>query len=174
MQSVGLLFLRMFTGTIFAVHGFAKLFGGTGKKVHPLARRYLGDGFAQAMDRGGVANFSRGLEHMGVPAPRPAAIVVGGTEFVGGVLLITGVFTRLAALALAVNMICAIKLVHWKQGLIGSATGYMYALSLLGGMLAVLGSGPGAVSVDGKQERWLSGCWGVLRRKRRAAGRAER
>src|SRR5713101_2995530 len=138
MRSMGLLTMRIISGGIFAVHGYAKLFGGPGKPIHPRVRRYLGEGFAQAMERGGVANFSLGLGRMGVPAPKLMAALVGATEFFGGVMLITGMFTRLAALALAVNMVFAIKLAHWKQGLIGSASGYMYALSMLGGMLGLL------------------------------------
>ena len=40
-------------------------------------------------------------------------------------------------------MVVAIKLAHWKQGLIGSASGYMYGLSMLGAVLALLTNGPG-------------------------------
>jgi hypothetical protein len=39
--------------------------------------------------------------------------------------------------------------------MIGSASGYMYALSMLAGMLGLLFNGPGAVSVDGSSERRL-------------------
>jgi uncharacterized membrane protein YphA (DoxX/SURF4 family) len=159
MRSVGLLFMRLSAGVLFAVHGYPKLFGGRGTPVHPLAERYLGQGFAQAMERGGVSNFSKGLARMGVPAPEAMAVVVGSTEFVGGLMLITGLFTRFAALALAINMVFAIKLAHWKQGLIGSASGYMYALSMLGAMLGLLFNGPGGWSVEGNPERW----WSVLR-----------
>jgi putative oxidoreductase len=158
MRSIGLLVMRITAGCTFAAHGYAKLFGGEGKTVSDPVRRYLGDGFAQAMERGGTANFSRGLERMGVPAPRLMAVVVGATEFFGGVMLITGFFTRLAALALAVNMVFAIKLAHWKQGLIGSASGYMYALSMLGAMVGLFANGPGVLSAEGSPERWLSRC----------------
>jgi uncharacterized membrane protein YphA (DoxX/SURF4 family) len=66
--------------------------------------------------RGGPANFSRGLERMGVPAPRILAFVVAGTEFLGGLMLISRRLTRLVALGLAVDVFFAIKLAHWKQG----------------------------------------------------------
>src|SRR5262249_62295522 len=112
MRSVGLLLMRVAAGVLFAAHGYAKLFGGEGRSVHPRVRRHLGEGFAQAMERGGPANFSRGLERMGVPAPAFMALVVGGTEVIGGLMLVTGVLTRLAALGLGVNMFCAIKLAH--------------------------------------------------------------
>jgi putative oxidoreductase len=155
MRSIGLLAVRMTTGLLFTAHGYPKLFGGTGRPVHPLAQQYLGEGFVRSMERGGPGNFAQGLKRMGVPAPGMMALVVGVTEFVGGLMLLTGVFTRLAALALAVNMVVAIKLAHWKQGLIGSASGYMYGLSMLGAVLALLTNGPGRASIDGNPERWL-------------------
>jgi putative oxidoreductase len=81
------------------------------------------------------------------------AFIVGGTEFVGGVLLVLGLLTRPAALGLAVSMFLAIKLAHWKQGLIGSASGYMYALSMFGSMLGLLFLGAGGVSADSEAVR---------------------
>ena len=167
MGHVGLLLMRVIAGGLFATHGYPKLFGGQGKAVHPTATRFLGEGFSGAIERGGPANFSASLARLGVPAPKLMAVVVGVTEFVGGLMLITGVFTRLAACALAVNMIVAIKLVHWKQGLIGSASGYMYGLSMLAGMLALLGNGPGALSLDGGSERWIATCLRIVKRPAR-------
>lgn len=155
MRSLGLLSMRLVTGALFTAHGYAKLFGGTGKAVHPWARRYLGEGFVMALEHGGVENFATSLARMGVPVPRLAAVIVGATEFFGGLMLIGGMFTRLVAFALAVNMAFAIKLVHWKQGMIGTASGYMYALSLLGSALGLVFNGPGTYSVDGAPERWL-------------------
>ena len=155
MRSLGLLAMRLTAGLLFAAHGYAKLFGGEGKTVNARAQQHLGEGFAQAVARGGPANFSRGLERMGVPAPGLMALVVGVTEFGGGLLLISGMLTRLAALGLAVNMVFAIKLAHWKQGMIGSASGYMYAFSLLGSMLGLLFLGAGAASADHGTGRWL-------------------
>jgi uncharacterized membrane protein YphA (DoxX/SURF4 family) len=70
-------------------------------------------------------------------------------------MLVCGLLTRAAALGLAVNMVFAIKLAHWKQGMIGSASGYMYALSMLGSMLGLLFLGAGAVSADGEAVRRL-------------------
>jgi putative oxidoreductase len=167
MRHLGLLMIRVTAGLLFAVHGYAKLFGGDGKAVHPKVKQYLGEGFAQAVARGGPSNFSRGLERMRVPAPAFMAYVVGGTEFIGGLMLITGTLTRLAAFGLAVSMVFAIKLAHWKQGMIGSASGYMYALSMLGSMLGLLFLGAGAVSADHKAGR-------LLRNRRGSRGQSPR
>ena len=155
MRALGLLVVRTISGGLLAVHGYAKLFGGEGKGVHPLARQYLGPGFEQAVQHGGIDGFSRSLATMGVPAPRPMAALVGGTEFIGGLLILSGTFTRLAAAALSINLVVAIKLAHWKNGIVGQ-TGYAYALALLGSFVGLLLTGPGALSVDGEREGWLA------------------
>ncbi|HZQ36513.1 MAG TPA: DoxX family protein [Dehalococcoidia bacterium] len=160
MRAVGLLWMRIVAGGLLAVHGYAKLFGGEEKGVHPLARRYLGPGFEQAVQRGGVRGFSQSLTGLGVPVPGPMAALVGLTEFVGGLLVVTGTLTRLAAAALSINLVVAIKLAHWKHGIVGQG-GYAYGLSLLGTFVGLLLAGPGALSVDGEPERWLP----VLRRR---------
>ena len=51
-MSFGLFLLRLIVGTIFAAHGYTKLFGGPGKTLSPEAERYLGPGFAQSYQRG--------------------------------------------------------------------------------------------------------------------------
>lgn len=154
MRAFGLLCMRIVAGGLLAVHGYAKLFGGDEKAVHPVARRYLGPGFEQAVQHGGVRGFSQSLTGLGVPAPTPMAALVGLTEFVGGLLVVTGTLTRLAAAALSINLVVAIKLAHWKNGVVGQG-GYAYGLSLLGTFVGLVLSGPGAISVDGEPERWL-------------------
>ena len=150
MRDLGLLLLRLIIGSIFVVHGYSKLFGGPGKTVHPTARRYLGPGFDQAMERGGIANFRSSVERTGVPMPAVMAWVGVVAELVGGALLVLGWLTRPAALALCGQMAVAISRVHWKNGLVGQG-GYELALSMLAGVLAVLFAGPGAISIDGAE-----------------------
>ena len=50
-----------------------------------------------------------------MPAPGVAAVVVTLVEFVGGALLVLGLFTRWAAWLLAIDMVVAILLVHLKK-----------------------------------------------------------
>ncbi|HZU04564.1 MAG TPA: DoxX family protein [Chloroflexota bacterium] len=151
MRDLGLLLLRLVVGGLFVVHGYPKLFGGPGKSIHPALRRHLGPGFEAAMERGGIANFRNAVERTGVPLPGVMAWVAALAEFGGGILLILGWHTRLAALALCGDMSVAISRVHWKTGLMGQG-GYELALALLGGLLALLFAGPGAFSIDGATE----------------------
>ncbi|MEO8011385.1 MAG: DoxX family protein [Dokdonella sp.] len=51
----------------------------------------------------------------GIPAPELLAPFVSGVEFIGGILLIIGLLTRLAAIPLAITMVVAIKSVLWPQ-----------------------------------------------------------
>src|SRR5579871_1662429 len=97
MRSAGLLLMRLVAGGIFVVHGYAKLFGGEARAIHPAARRYLGESFVTEMERGGPRGFAATLERLQVPAALPMALLVGSTEFFGGLALVLGAFTRLAA-----------------------------------------------------------------------------
>ena len=79
-QGWGLTILRVVIGLVFFVHGFQKLF---------------------VMGFGGVAGF---LAPLGVPAAGLFAVIVTLVEFLGGLALILGLFTRVAALLLAVDI----------------------------------------------------------------------
>ena len=79
--------LRIALGIIFIYHGYIKLFGGL-------------DGFS-----GAIASF-------GLPAPYFLAVVVGLVEFLGGISLLIGFFTRWSAVLIGIDMIFAFFLVR--------------------------------------------------------------
>ena len=124
-QPWGLTVLRVVVGAVFLIHGCQKLF---------------------VFGFHGVAGF---LAPLGVPAPGIAAAVVTLVEFVGGALLVLGLFTRWAALLLAIDMVVAILLVHLKHGFFNQQQGFEYPLTLLAATIALAFAGPGAASVDG-------------------------
>ena len=76
----------------------------------------------------------------GLPAPELFVVAVGVLEVVGGVLLIAGVLTRLAALALAVDMVGAIVVSGIAKGELVSLT---LAPAELVAMIVLLRCGPG-------------------------------
>lgn len=89
----------------------------------------------------------------GIPFPEVMTPFVSGVEFFGGLLLLLGLFTRLAATPLVIVMIVAI--VSAKLGQIDSLETLLgfeeVAYMTLFGWLAV--AGPGAVSLDALLQR---------------------
>ena len=153
MVSLGLLVLRLVVGGINAAHGYTKVFGGSGKSatVSPEAEKLLGSGFKQFMDYGGVQNQAGFLQSLGVPYPKAAAVALMAAEFGGGLALILGWRTRLAALALTAVQVVAIQKVHLPHGLIHSSpegSGYEFNETLAAATAALAIAGPGKIALD--------------------------
>jgi putative oxidoreductase len=91
----------------------------------------------------------------GIPLPHILTPFVSGLEFVGGLLLIVGLFTRIAASGLGVVMIVAIRSALWSEvdsleTLLGFYETTCLALFL---WLAIAGAGP--LSLDHLiKQRW--------------------
>lgn len=121
--------LRATVGLVMAAHGWSKL-----TQMTP-------SGFADMM-----------LEPLGVPLPGLAAVVVTLVELVGGLLLVAGLLTRLAAAANALVLAGATLLVKVDVGLIADMgsplPGAELDLALLAGLVGVLLLGPGTPSLD--------------------------
>jgi putative oxidoreductase len=98
----------------------------------------------------GVGRFTK----IGIPAPGLLAPFVGIVEIAGGLFVILGLLTRLAALPLIADMIVAITatkvplLVH--QGFWPMAHEARVDVSMLLGALFLLIAGPGPISVDAR------------------------
>ena len=90
----------------------------------------------------------------GIPLPHVLAPFVSGVEFVGGVLLLLGLFTRIAAVPLVVVMIVAVLSAKLNQvDSLETLLGFEeIAYMALFGWLAV--AGPGPVSLDWLLQRW--------------------
>jgi putative oxidoreductase len=69
------------------------------------------------------------------------------TEFFGGILIILGLLTRIAALGMLINMLVAIDKVHLKKGLVGPG-GYEFPLSVAAISFALILFGAGPIAVD--------------------------
>jgi putative oxidoreductase len=127
MQPYGPAVLRLAIGAVFVAHGAQKLFGVWGG--------------------GGPAGTAEFFTQLGLTPAYPLAVMVGLVEFGGGILLILGALTLFAALALALNMAVAIWEVHAAHGFFLPA-GFEFNLTLIGGLVALMLTGPGALSVD--------------------------
>jgi putative oxidoreductase len=120
--------LRLGAGVIFAAHGAQKLFGWFG-----------GYGLE------GTANW---MASIGLEPGLLMATAAGSAEFLGGLLLIAGLFVRPVALILAVTMVVAIVTVHLSNGLFMSNNGYEFGLVLLAASLSLVVRGAGSLSAD--------------------------
>jgi putative oxidoreductase len=131
-NDVALTTLRVVLGVVFFAHGAQKMLGWFG-----------GYGFQ------GTMGF---FEHMGMPAP--VAFLIICTEFFGGLGLIVGLLSRIAALGIGVEMIGAIFLVHLPNGFFMNwfgtqkGEGFEYHLLVIAGAAALLLRGSGAFSLD--------------------------
>lgn len=122
--SLGLLFLRVAVGAIFAAHGAQKVF------EYTLA--------------GTTASFAA----MGIPLAEVAAPLIAFLELIGGVLLTLGFFTRPISILLAINMAVAALLVHASSGLWVGDGGYEFVAILGAVALALAFTGAGRYSLD--------------------------
>ena len=120
---LALLVLRVIFGVTFAVHGYQKLF---------------------MLGFGGVTTF---FTQVGAPLPGITGPLVSLLEFFGGIALVIGLLTRLAALGLAIDMLGAILLVHVKNGFF-APKGVELVLLLFTGALTLVLAGAGAYSAD--------------------------
>lgn len=121
------LVVRVIVGIIMAAHGWQKL------------------------TEFGPSNFGEQvLGGLGVPLPVLMAYVVTLVELFGGILLILGLLSRLAAFLLTIDLVVAILLVKVNVGFLSgdSGTGAELDLALIAGLLVILLAGPGRLSLD--------------------------
>ena len=105
---------------------------------------YMGHGWPKVTSLGSRADW---LGSIGIPLPGVAEYLVAGFEFVGGAMIIAGVFTRFVSAGQAFAMFIAVTLVHLDNGAFGDG-GYEWALLLMASSLALLSDGAGRWSID--------------------------
>jgi uncharacterized membrane protein YphA (DoxX/SURF4 family) len=112
--------LRLGVGAVFIAHGYLKL-----------------------TDLQGFAAF---LTKTGTPIPEMMATIVAAVELLGGIAILLGAGTRMAALLLTGVMIVAMLTVTFARGFAG---GYDINIAILGGLLCLLFGGAGKYSFGG-------------------------
>ena len=137
-NNAGTTILRLVLGVVFFAHGAQKMLGWFG-----------GHGFSATM-----AAFT-GNMHI----PAFLAFLAIAAEFFGGLGLIVGLLTRIAAFGIFCNMVVAILAVHLQHGFFMNwmgtkkGEGYEYHLLVLAMAIFLMIRGGGAASLD----RLLSG-----------------
>jgi putative oxidoreductase len=132
-RNYALTILRLVLGIVFFAHGAQKVLGWFG-----------GYGFS------GTMGFF--THQMGIPAPLAFLAVMA--EFLGGLGLVFGFLTRIAAFGVFCNMLVAVGMVHHQFGFFANWTGQQkgegieYHLLAIAITLAMMIAGGGALSVD--------------------------
>jgi putative oxidoreductase len=123
LQPLALCVMRIALGVVILAHGYHKVFGG-------------------------LHHHAEFVASLGLPAW--LAYVSAFTEFLGGILILLGFFTRPAALAVCINFAVAIWKVHWHNGLLGSQNGpgYEFPLALASLAFALIFFGAGPIALD--------------------------
>jgi putative oxidoreductase len=125
--------IRLVLGITFFMHGAQKMLGWFG-----------GYGF-----HGTMGFFT---QQMGIPAP--FAFLAICVEFFGGLGLIFGLLSRVAALGIIANMLVAVTMVHIRNGFFMNwfgqqkGEGFEYHLLAIALAIVVLVKGAGALSID--------------------------
>ena len=120
LQPLGLLALRLVLGLIMIMHGYHKISGGFAQHMQTVSR---------------------------IGFPSWFAYLSTGTEFLGGILVVAGLLTRLVGAAMTFEMAVAILKVHLKRGLMGNG-GYEFPLALLAIAFVLILFGPGPIALD--------------------------
>ena len=125
LQPLGLLVLRLVLGIIMIAHGWQKI----ADHMHGIT----------------------GMMHQ-IGFPPFMAYLVAATEFGGGIMILIGFLTRLAALATFIDMLVAILKVHLPHGLFASNGGFEFPMACAAIAFALIFSGAGPIAID-----WLLG-----------------
>jgi len=120
-----------------------------------MAALFLPAGISKIGNFAGTAGY---IGSVGLPLPEVGAAIAILVEVVGPILLIVGLFTRPAALVLAVFTLVATVFFHayWsmpaEQQFMQSLM-FFKNIGVVGGLLAIAAFGAGAFSVDAKRGR---------------------
>jgi len=86
------------------------------------------------------------LISIGIPPEMQLPIALA--EFIGGILLIVGVLTRVTSSIFAVILLGAIFHIRWEKGFFVSQGGLEWDLVMLAVVLTIIAAGPGRVSIS--------------------------
>lgn len=113
-----------------------------------LAVIFLLSGFGKLTAISDTAGYFGSL---GLPAPTATAVVVGLIELLGGLAILVGFQTRIAAWVLAIFTVATGLVAHtgWADQM--QMIQFLKNLAITGGFLLLASSGAGAYSIDAKR-----------------------
>lgn len=129
-----LFLVRVLLGEIFIAHGGQKVMGWFGGP--------------------GLTGFISWAGKFAIP--EWLAYLAAFSEFIGGWLLLLGIFAELGALMVIPVMLGAIFIIHWDQGFFAQNNGFEYPFSLAISLLAIIIGGPGKFALWDPVTQWIS------------------
>lgn len=124
----GILLLRVLFGAVIAAHGSQKLFGAFG-------------GY-------GLTGTGAFFESLGFRPGVFFAAMAGSSELLGGLLLVSGLFTPAGAAIVLATMLVAMGSVHLKNGFFAQNNGIELPFLIAAAALGIVFTGGGAYSLD--------------------------
>ena len=124
-ESAGLLIARIILGVVLIAHGWQKFNEWT------------------------IAGTTEAFTGMGVPAAGIAAPIAASVELVGGILILIGLVTRIAAALVALQMVGAgIWGGHFGSGILIDGNGWELVMVMAAVAVILLAAGPGQYAAD--------------------------
>lgn len=105
-------------------------------------------GYAKLADIAGTAGW---FGSIGLPMPTVTTVVVGLIELLGGLAILVGFKTRIAAIVLAIFTLAATAAAHLDFSQAGNALMLQKNLAITGGFLLLAVLGAGAYSIDARR-----------------------
>lgn len=122
LQPFALLVMRLALGAVMIGHGYPKVFGG-------------------------LHHHAQFVASLGLPAW--SGYLSAFAEFLGGISVLLGLFTRFCAFAICIDLVVAIWKVHWHNSLIAAGgKGYEFPLALAALAFGLIFLGAGPISLD--------------------------
>jgi len=115
-----------------------------------LSIMFILGGFSKLTAIGGTAAW---FGSIGLPMPMVTAVLVGVVELVGGLAILVGYRTRLAAFVLAAFTIAATAIAHLDLADQVQQLFFMKNLAITGGFLVLAAFGAGSLSLDARAGR---------------------
>lgn len=132
LEPIALLVLRIVVGVIMVVHGWQKV--------------------------SDIQTWQGHVASMGLPFPMVSAYLGAAGEFLGGLGLIFGFLTPIAAFGVFCTMAVAVFWVHWPNGLLAKNNGFEYPLTLMTVALYLMMRGSGPLGIDPFIEKKCKTC----------------
>jgi putative oxidoreductase len=113
-----------------------------------LSILFILSGFAKLTAISGTAGW---FASIGLPFPTLTTVVVGLVELLGGLAILVGFKTRIAAILLAVFTLAATAIAHLDFADQMQVLMLQKNLGLVGGFLLLAAVGAGSISIDGRR-----------------------